>query len=540
MLYDFALNEGLVQLVSEPTRLKSKSCLDLVLTNNIASVTNVCVKSPLCSSCDHSIVQFNLFSQKLLRYKYKRKIYDYVHTDWDTYRQCLEAIDWHSLLDHLVYMDDKVYIWTATMLKIVDECILHKMITISSYDALWFTNKLRKVNANKQKLYQKYAKSQAATDQQLYLTAASLFEKECIQAKQAYYSRLQTDVNNSSKKWWTIVKHALGKHKQISIASLHDARTNSMVSHPCEKGEVLNRYFAEVCSPLNTQGHIFPTLPTPKQIMPTFTIDVNEVYYALKKINVMKAVAPGVSGWMLREGAFELAPVLTRLFNHSLSMKTFPSQWKLGFVTAIFKQGDVHHPINYRPITLLSAVSKIFERVISKRVFTFLIKAREINPNQSGFLPSHSTITQLVQMVHDIALAFNDKHPVLAAFVDFCKAFDKVSHEGLLLKLVSKGIRGSLLGWFRSYLDERNIVTMVEGFTSSSARIGCGVPQGSVLGPLLFLMFIDDLPQSMVCTCRLFADDVSLYTVVKTNQDVVNINKDWSEFINGQRTGCRT
>ncbi|CAF4353102.1 unnamed protein product, partial [Didymodactylos carnosus] len=400
------------------------------------------------------------------------------------------------------------------------------MITISSYDAPWFTNKLRKVNANKQKLYQKYAKSQAATDQQLYLTAAFLFEKECIQAKQAYYSRLQIDVNNSSKKWWTIVKHALGKHKQISIASLHDARTNSMVSHSCEKGEVLNRYFAEVCTPLNTQGHIFPTLPTPKQIMPTFTIDVNEVYYALKKINVMKAVAPGISGRMLKEGAFELAPVLTRLFNHSLSMETFPSQWKLGFVTAIFKQGDVHHPTNYRPITLLSAVSKIFERVIFKRVYTFLIKAREINPNQSDFLPSHSTITQLVQMVHDIALAFNDKHPVVAAFVDFCKAFDKVSHEGLLLKLASKGIRGSLLGWFRSYLNERNIVTMVEGFTSSSARIGCGVPQGSVLGPLLFLLFIDDLPQSMVCTCRLFADDVSLYTVVKTNQDVVNINKD--------------
>ncbi|CAF1088587.1 unnamed protein product, partial [Didymodactylos carnosus] len=237
------------------------------------------------------------------------------------------------------------------------------------------------------------------------------------------------------------LKHALGKYKQISIASLHDARTNSMVSHPCEKGEVLNRYFAEVCTPLNTQGHIFPTLPTPKQIMPTFTIDVNEVYYSLKKINVMKAVAPGISGRILKEDAFELTPVLTRLFNHSLSMETFPSQWKLGFVTVIFKQGDVHHPTNYRPITLLSAVSKIFERVIFKRVFTFLIKAREISPNQSGFLPSHSTITQLVQM------------------------------------LASKGIRGSLLGWFCSYLNERNIVTMVEGFTSSSARIGCGVPQ---------------------------------------------------------------
>ncbi|CAF0811810.1 unnamed protein product, partial [Didymodactylos carnosus] len=195
--YDFSLSEGLTQLVNKPTRIKSKSCLDLILTNNSSSVSNLNVGSSLCLSCDHSIIQFSLFSQRQIRFEYKRKIFDYQNTDWDVYRDQLALVDWFSIVQQYSSIDDKIKAFTEVFLQIADEYIIHKTIIISSHDAPWFTEKLRLLNKTKQILYKKYAKSHSYVDEVQYKAVASEFEKQCTSVKASYFSRLSNEVKNS-------------------------------------------------------------------------------------------------------------------------------------------------------------------------------------------------------------------------------------------------------------------------------------------------------------------------------------------------------
>ncbi|CAF1046149.1 unnamed protein product [Didymodactylos carnosus] len=246
---------------------------------------------------------------------------------------------------------------------------------------------------------------------------------------------------------------------------------------------------------------------------------------------------------MLKEAAAIIAPVLTELFNNSLEYEEFPKAWQLGYTIPLYKSDDPQSSNNYRLITRLPALSKIFERVIYRHVYGFLRTNNLICKNQSGLVPHDSSVNQLISIVDFIANSLNEGNRLLAAFLDSSKAFDKVSHSGLLVKLRSKGLLDSLIRWFDSYLSFRCIVSMVDGNTSDELSVACGVPQGSILGPLLFLIYIDDLPLSVRSTCKLFADDVSLYitatditTAVKVmNQDLAGIaawSVKWVLFLN--------
>ncbi|CAF4437751.1 unnamed protein product, partial [Didymodactylos carnosus] len=188
----------------------------------------------------------------------------------------------------------------------------------------------------------------------------------------------------------------------------------------------------------------------------------------------------------------------------------FPQQWKRGLVNPLFKSGDSLEPNNYRPITLLPALSKVCERVVFRQLYNYLTKYKLLSPFQSGFIAKDSTTNMLLNVVHEINAGLENHHYVRAVLLDFQKAFDNVNHRGLLLKLEKKGIQGKALKWFESYLTGRMIQTILEGVISSPLKIDKGVPQGSVLGPLLFLLYIDDLSLNIQSTIKLYADDVFL------------------------------
>ncbi|CAF1279346.1 unnamed protein product [Didymodactylos carnosus] len=235
---------------------------------------------------------------------------------------------------------------------------------------------------------------------------------------------------------------------------------------------------------------------------------------------------------MLKESAAIIVPVLTELFNNSLKYVEFPKAWQLGYIIPLYKSDDPQSSNNYRPITLLPAVSKIFERVIYRHLYGFLRTNNLICKTQSGFVPHDSSVNQLISIVDFIANNLNKGNPGLAAFLDFRKAFNKVSHSGLLVKVRGKGLPDSLVRWFDSYLSFRRIVTMVDGNTSDELSVTCGVSQGSVLGPLLFLIYIDDLPISIRSTCKLFEDDVSLYTTTTDITTAVKVmNQGLAEIV---------
>ena len=175
-------------------------------------------------------------------------------------------------------------------------------------------------------------------------------------------------------------------------------------------------------------------------------------------------------------------------------------------------------PKNYRPISLLPICSKIFERLIYNELFTFFTDNNLISPNQSGFRPGDSCVNQLIAITHEIYKSFDDGLEVRGVFLDISKAFDKVWHEGLLLKLSLNGISGNLLKLLRDFLYCCKQRVVLNGQNSSWENVNAGVPQGSILGPLLFLIYINDLSNGVSSNCKLFADDTSLFSVVNDIQ----------------------
>ena len=219
------------------------------------------------------------------------------------------------------------------------------------------------------------------------------------------------------------------------------------------------------------------------------------------------------------------------LFENSIKSSCYPDIWKKSNVIPAHKKNDKRLVNNYRPISLLPIFGKIFEKITFNRIYNFLLKEELLNPNQFGFRPSDSCINQLLAITHEIFEAF-DCNPTLevrSVFLDISKAFDKVWHEGLLYKLRSMGISGDLYKLLENYLSGRLQRVVLNGQTSSWRPVLAGVPQGSILGPLLCLIYINDLPNELKSNAKLFADDTSLFTIVKDENESANIlNNDLS------------
>lgn len=201
--------------------------------------------------------------------------------------------------------------------------------------------------------------------------------------------------------------------------------------------------------------------------------------------------------------------------------------WKIAHVLPLYKKGDSSQMSNYRPVSLLSCVSKIMERIIFKHVYNYFYDNNLFYKYQAGFLPGHSTVYQLIETYDHILKAIDQGQSCCMIFCDLSKAFDRVWHKGLLFKLHTYGITGNLFKWFNSYLVNRKQKVMYREVLSSTKPVNAGVPQGSVLGPLLFLINVNDIADNMLTFCRLFADDNSFQHAAINVQDIeFNLNQD--------------
>ncbi|CAF1329588.1 unnamed protein product, partial [Didymodactylos carnosus] len=307
------------------------------------------------------------------------------------------------------------------------------------------------------------------------------------------------------------------KNKTASIPTLRTDQ-GEQIKDLADKAEVLNQYFAQTCtmpkSLCDKQLSAFPVRTT-KQLTKC-VVSENDVFKILSRLNINKAGAPGLSNRVLRELAPVIVSPFAQLINGSFASDVFPACWKLGFTNAPYKTGDAHLEKNYRLITLPLALSKCVR--------------------QSGFKKQDETITQLHEIIHYINKGMDENVFVQGVFLDISKAFDTVWHRGLLHKLESYGIKGSLLQWFKSYLSDRRIVTVVSGTTSTERKINSGMLQGSVLGPLLFLLYINDIDDNLENLCKLFADDTCIFgsgrdlklSVDALNRDLQRLSE-WSD-----------
>ena len=258
-------------------------------------------------------------------------------------------------------------------------------------------------------------------------------------------------------------------------------------------------------------------------------IDIKEldIKNLLKKLDPSKSSGPdGINGRILKELASEISPVLKVLYDRSLSEGQLPYQWKEAHVIALFKKGSKRAANNYRPVSLTSICCKLMEKLIRDNVVNNLEKQGLIHKDQHGFSHGKSCCTQLLEIMEMWTRWFEKGLPWDAVYTDFSKAFDSVPHERLLKKVEAYGIRGNLLNWIRSFLSNRKQRVALGGKLSNWQNVTSGIPQGSVLGPILFIIFINDMPDVVGSYMKLFADDAKIYQAIESFDDISLIQND--------------
>ena len=220
-----------------------------------------------------------------------------------------------------------------------------------------------------------------------------------------------------------------------------------------------------------------------------------------------------ISKRMLKICDASLIKPLTIIFKNSISLGVFPSLWKKANIIPIHKKGDKTDIKNYRPISLLPVFGKLFEKIIYNSLYKYCEYHKILNVHQSGFRSGDSCINQLISITHDIFKSFdsNPSQEVRGVFLDISKAFDRVWHKGLLFKLKSHGIEGNLYNLMESFLSDRFQRVVLNGQSFRWEKVSAGVPQGSILGPLLFLIYINDISESLESNVKLFAYDTSIF-----------------------------
>ena len=317
------------------------------------------------------------------------------------------------------------------------------------------------------------------------------------------------------KRFWAFIKHNRKDYTGVPPLNAHGKHAES----PKEKANILNEQFESVFTeskPDETQAH-HTTSEFPR--MENINITEKGVLQLLESLKVHKASGPDkISARVLKQLAPVISSILTTIYKRSYETGEIPQDWRSADVTPVYKKGKKSDPANYRPISLTSIPCKLLEHIITSAVMKHGKRNDILYDLQHGFRDKRSCESQLLGFIDDVVNATHNGQQSDVVVMDFSKAFDKVSHHLLVDKLSRYGIQGHTNRWIKNWLSDRTQTVVLEGERSYTARVRSGVPQGSVLGPCLFLYYINDIPENVQSKVRLFADDTIMYLAFKDNR----------------------
>ena len=387
-------------------------------------------------------------------------------------------------------------------------------------DKKWMTSGLRKSINHKNYLYKLSITKPSTKNTEKYKIYKNRLTKCLKQAEEIYYMNIIESEKKNLKNMWDTIGHIINPHKmrrQTTIKKL--IINNDEYSENKAIANKINEYFSTVGENLagkfkttnSYKTYIKDRIPNSFYLTPT---TVEETLREISKLDTNKAGGDdNLKPSLVKENKDILADKITFLINLSFKTGDVPDKLKLAKVIPIFKKNNRHDPNNYRPISLLSVINKLMEKLMFKRISKFIEKYNILYEYQFGFRKDHSTTLAIMEIHENIINTLVKGSYIAGLYLDLSKAFDTVDHEILVSKLEHYGIRGPPLKWFHSYLKNRTQYTLANGTKSDVRNINYGVPQGSVLGPLLFLLYTNDMPNCLPEShkTRLFADDSNIF-----------------------------
>ena len=509
------------QHVEEATR--GENILDLILSTNQEQLRNVTVTERFGTS-DHNKIKFEIVVNEETK-QWKEKYRDYRNADFNLIRNEMRNAEWREVNENIQTM------WDELKDKLEEAVVKHvkvkERIKGKPPKPMWWNRKIYKLRRNRLKWWQRFRDSKDKNDEERYLNYQKQVNREVKEAKRKLEERLSKNIKEDRKGFYKYQRSTM-KIKE-AVGPIED-KDGNLLRDEKKMAEAFGEFFKSVFTKEDTEN-----IPEPEQVYrgteEEMLTDVNiteeRVLKKLKQINPTKA--PGndnINAAILKESAEEIAKQVTNIFRKSLDETDLPEDWKSSNITPIFKKDSRKKVDNYRGVHLTAQLCKTMESLIKEDIVEHIMKNKLMKDTQHGFQSGKSCFTNLLLFLEEVTKNLDEGKPVDILYMDFKKAFDSVPHQRLLKKLKSHGISGKLLDWIEEWLCKRRQRVVLKGKTSEWEEVTSGVPQGSVLGPLLFIIFINDIESNIVSTLSKFADDCKITSKVTNDDDTECVQED--------------
>jgi hypothetical protein len=535
----------LTQVVPCPTR--AKNILDLVFVNDPTLVLDLDVSDSFPGS-DHQSVWFKL---NVITHNSRRtsvSTFNFSKADWNMFQSILESVDWDAIFSS----SDVNHVWMQFRDKLLESA--RKSIPLKKkcnfVRGIPCSGEVRRAWRARKKIYKRCRGITSHFADNLRNSADRRLSSALECTRRHFEAKVGSKAKSDPKLFWSMVR---GRFACKSVLQCVLRTDTSPTSSDSETAEKMNEYFASVFT--NEPSNVLPDLSNICNCtLSDISIDANDVSKILTGLPNNSSPGPdGISYPLLKHGGRKFAEQCARLFNFLIGVSVLPDEWKCANIVPVYKgKGSKVDPKSYRPISLTCVFSKVLERLVKNVVTDYLLSNNLLNSSQHGFLPRRSCLTNLLSFFETLTDVVDQRLCADVAYLDFSRAFDIIPHKRLLLKLHCLGIKGKLHGLISSFLQERKQRVTIRQAQSSWSPVLSGVPQGTVLGPLLFLVYVNDL-DGVVFSSKLlkFADDVKVLSIFDPhtvsrlysplNDDLYRISKwceQWCLKLNTEKCTC--